>query len=245
MCLQHPIEPDHLGSPRKVIDPSRGTALWDWPILGNAFGTAAANDDPDGDGNATTLNLRFPGQQYDAATGLHYNYFRDYDPATGRYVESDPIGLSGGFGTYAYVSAQPLFLVDPLGLCSEGCCSKVSWPQIEGGQLGGTVRCCQGKEFMCINPSICDGLSPDACQIKQRCITRHEQFHLDKHFACIPNSDQNEPFDKNRSECEAYRDEQPCLSVTRCQSTQCKKEIMASQKFNKKQSGKYCGRAGL
>ncbi len=114
MCLQRPIEPDHLGSPRKVIEPSRGTALWDWPILGDAFGTAAANDDPDGDGNATTLNLRFPGQQYDAATGLHYNYFRDYDPGTGRYVESDPIGLDGGINTFGYVSQSPMRYRDPL-----------------------------------------------------------------------------------------------------------------------------------
>jgi RHS repeat-associated protein len=117
-----PIEPDHLGSPRKVIDASRGTALWDWPILGNAFGTAAANDDPDGDGNATTLNLRFPGQQYDAATGLHYNYFRDYDPATGRYVESDPIGLRGGLATYGYAESTPVDQYDANGLrpCGTG-----------------------------------------------------------------------------------------------------------------------------
>ena len=57
MCLQRPIEPDHLGSPRKVIDPSRGVAVWDWPILGNAFGTAVANDDPDGDGIAVLRKL--------------------------------------------------------------------------------------------------------------------------------------------------------------------------------------------
>ena len=118
MWLYRHIEPDHLGSPRKVIDPSRGTALWDWPILGNAFGTAAANDDADGDGNATALNLRFPGQQYDAATGLHYNYFRDYDPSTGRYVESDPIGLNGGVSTHGYVLGRPITRVDPRGWVS-------------------------------------------------------------------------------------------------------------------------------
>ena len=114
------IEPDHLGSPRKVIEPSRGTALWDWPILGNAFGTAAANDDADGDGNATALNLRFPGQQYDSATGLHYNYFRDYDPSTGRYVESDPIGLKGGVSTFGYVEGNPVRAIDPRGLVDPG-----------------------------------------------------------------------------------------------------------------------------
>jgi RHS repeat-associated protein len=63
-------------------------------------------------------NPRFPGQYYDAETGLNYNYFRDYDPATGRYIESDPIGIYGGPSTYAYVDGDPLGLVDPTGLDS-------------------------------------------------------------------------------------------------------------------------------
>lgn len=49
----------------------------------------------------------------------HYNYFRDYDPATGRYVESDPIGLDGGsYSPYAYAAGNPIGQVDPLGLAS-------------------------------------------------------------------------------------------------------------------------------
>ena len=44
-----------------------------------------------------------------------YNYFRDYDPSTGRYVESDPIGLEGGINTYVYAYANPVVYVDPLG----------------------------------------------------------------------------------------------------------------------------------
>lgn len=47
-------------------------------------------------------------QYYDKETGLHYNYYRDYDPASGRYVESDPIGLEGGINTYAYALNNPL-----------------------------------------------------------------------------------------------------------------------------------------
>ena len=64
-------------------------------------------------------NLRFPGQYYDQETGKHYNYFRDYDPAIGRYVESDPIGLRGGTNTYGYVGGSPFSKSDRNGLLDD------------------------------------------------------------------------------------------------------------------------------
>jgi RHS repeat-associated protein len=60
--------------------------------------------------------LRFPGQYADKETSLFYNYFRDYDPPTGRYEHSDPIGLDGGLSTYGYALLNPMSFYDPYAL---------------------------------------------------------------------------------------------------------------------------------
>lgn len=99
-----------------MIDPVRDVAIWEWSSKSEAFGNQAPNADPDGDGVAFDLALRFPGQQATTASGMFYNYQREYDPAVGRYSQSDPIGLTGGIVTYGYADAQPITHVDPAGL---------------------------------------------------------------------------------------------------------------------------------
>lgn len=106
------LHADHLNTPRVATD-STGAVVWNWNS--DAFGVASANEDVDGDGALVVVNLRFSGQYFDVESGLHYNYFRNYDPSTGRYIESDPIGLRGGVNTYAYVGGNPLIYSDPTG----------------------------------------------------------------------------------------------------------------------------------
>jgi RHS repeat-associated protein len=108
------VETDHLNTPRQVTRPSDNTQMWTW--FSDPFGTTPANSNPAGAGTFM-YNLRFPGQIYDSQAGLHQNYRRDYDPAIGRYVESDPIGLKGGANTYAYVNGNPFSFKDSYGLC--------------------------------------------------------------------------------------------------------------------------------
>jgi RHS repeat-associated protein len=107
----HYVYTDHLGAPRAVTATTSSTPIWTWPWVRNPFGEKPAS----GSGGYT-FNLRFPGQYYDSETGLSYNYFRDYEPATGRFPQSDPTGLRGGTNTYAYVGANPMSYSDPFGL---------------------------------------------------------------------------------------------------------------------------------
>jgi RHS repeat-associated protein len=113
------VEPDHLGTPRAVIDPARNATVWRWRPSDDPFGSVLPDEDPDADGTRFVFDMRFPGQRYDGVTGLHYNYRRDYDPATGRYIQVDPIGLAGGINPYVYVGGSPLSRIDPLGLADQ------------------------------------------------------------------------------------------------------------------------------
>ena len=108
------VHTDNLNTPRIITRPSDNTPMWAWTI--DPFGTTAAVQNPYGAGNFV-YNLRFPGQYYQAETGSFQNNQRDYFPSTGRYLESDPIGLSGGsYSPYAYARGNPISLTDPMGL---------------------------------------------------------------------------------------------------------------------------------
>jgi RHS repeat-associated protein len=100
--------------------------VWRWQ--GEAFGGTL----PTG---SVTVNLRFPGQYYDTETQLHYNWHRYYEPQTGRYITSDPIGLEGGLNTFGYVYGNPQKFIDPAGLDVRLMCRLLDDP-IAGGQLG-------------------------------------------------------------------------------------------------------------
>ncbi|WP_197344084.1 RHS repeat domain-containing protein [Ralstonia pseudosolanacearum] len=108
------IYADQIDTPRVITD-TNNLMVWRWD-LADPFGAMLPDENPTSLGSFT-YNLRFPGQVYDAETGKHYNVNRDYDPAGGRYIQSDPIGLNGGQpSTYAYVDGNPISKIDPDGL---------------------------------------------------------------------------------------------------------------------------------
>ncbi|MES2676501.1 MAG: RHS repeat-associated core domain-containing protein, partial [Pseudomonadota bacterium] len=106
------VHSDHLGTARFLTDSAQKIV---WSAKQSAFGEMLVNEDPDANGVAITYNLRFAGQYLDKESGLHQNYFRDYDPSIGRYIQSDPIGLEGGINTYLYAEGNPNSYIDPTG----------------------------------------------------------------------------------------------------------------------------------
>jgi len=104
---------DHLNTPQAVTNES-GTVVWDATY--KSFGEVNITVE------TVSNNFRFPGQYYDAESGLHYNYFRYYDSSTGRYLREDPIGLKNGMNhLYVYVQNNPINWIDPFGLdCGPG-----------------------------------------------------------------------------------------------------------------------------
>jgi RHS repeat-associated protein len=104
---------DQIDTVRAIVRASDHKMRWRWDAA-DPFGTSAPNQNPAALGTFK-YHPRFPGQVYDQETNLHYNVNRDYDPQTGRYVQSDPIGLAGGVNTYGYVDGSPAGRFDPTG----------------------------------------------------------------------------------------------------------------------------------
>jgi RHS repeat-associated protein len=110
----HYIYADQIDTPRIITRASDNKMVWRWDAT-DPFGTLNPNENPQTLG-AFGYNPRFPGQVFDKESNLFYNINRDYDSQIGRYIQSDPIGLRGGLGTYSYVLNQPNKWVDPAGL---------------------------------------------------------------------------------------------------------------------------------
>lgn len=138
---------DHLGTPQVMTGDSQAIA---WKAVYTPFGEAVPSIQ-------TIENpFRFPGQYYDPETGLHYNYFRYYNPQTGRYLTPDPIGLEGGINLFTYVDSvgkpffetnlytytgnNPVNRIDPWGLIWSGAGVTVLGQILSGGGTAGLYR---------------------------------------------------------------------------------------------------------
>jgi RHS repeat-associated protein len=232
------IQPDHLGTPRIVVDPVRNVSVWTWDLKGEAFASTPPEQDADGDTTQFHFHLRFPGQRYDTVSGLHQNGFRDYEPRSGRYLRSDPIGLGGGPSTFAYANNTPTGAFDPNGL------KAIRVPQYGPGESrpDGTIYCQDGV----VTPYVNWNRIPDYAEpCIGDCVVLHENSHVAdanksnsgvcKYWGWVPFlhpvgavtfDTQTELF---ATELRAYAAELRCLStklaVNQCVSDNCRKVI--------------------
>lgn len=175
---------DHLLTPRVITRVSDNKMVWRWDIS-NPFGETAPYENTDKSG-IFIYNQRFPGQYYDRESSLHYNYFRDYDPQIGRYVESDPIGLRGGINTFAYVDNDPIRWSDPSGLV-----------KIHGNWCGPDWTGGRKEEYSPVNSSLYKSATTpldSACKTHDVCYyqcRKENPCDGDKRSSCFKSCDQS------------------------------------------------------
>jgi RHS repeat-associated protein len=98
-----------------------------------------------------------------ASGRVHYNYFRDYDPAKGGYTQSDPVGLLAGINTYGYVGANPVSRRDQFGLCDKKICGLKKGPEFDHtGEILADTKISVDAEFLDD-----DKHDPKCCEYRQ------------------------------------------------------------------------------
>jgi RHS repeat-associated protein len=108
------VHADHLNTPRRLTRPADNAVIYRWDS--DPFGYGYPNENPGGGSVWIAYSLRFPGQVYEPNFGTYYNWHRDYDSTSGRYIQSDPLGLAGGSNsTYGYADGDPVTNQDPTG----------------------------------------------------------------------------------------------------------------------------------
>jgi RHS repeat-associated protein len=125
------VHTDPLGTPLAVTSaPEYPLSAVVWRAKYDPFGKATVDADPDADMNQFELNVRFPGQYEDVETGWYSNFYRTYDPNTGRYLEPDPIGQAGGLNLFAYAENDPVNMADAFGLLPAVCAGPSRIPPV-------------------------------------------------------------------------------------------------------------------
>ena len=198
------------------------------------------------------FNLRFPGQYFDAETGKHYNYFRDYDPTIGRYLKSDPIGLRAGLSTFGYTDANPIALTDVLGLMSDaGCCAQSNQLN-QGDGDGGWVVCCEGRKVACVANNVPNSKNDKVNTIFKDCVEQHERRHfqdMDPCPSCTAGPVRINRFKKgigdHEGECPAHQVSLSCLMVGwgKCgNDNQCKEQLRGMVNWDAGNAYKHCSK---
>ena len=149
--------------------------------LPNGYATLKAED----------LRLMTPAGE----TNTHYNYFRDYDSQTGRYVQKDPIGLEGGINMYAYVENRPTMMVDPLGLKGWYCQRPLRKPP---GTQGPPLL---NHQYLCVTRAdgsvSCGGLTTDGNPLSgEPRLTRPDEDYYDPKSCKEVDDDKDQCFEQ-------------------------------------------------